>query len=447
MARKRHRRNDGFYDAFIQPSVRHAIGQYVQNNSGYERVADDLELTEIYKNALARRIVTAPIDDSVKNWLKIKGDVDDKILQYMETINVEGAFAEAGYWDRLYGRSCIFVMADDGGKADDPVNLNKLESIKGLVVYDKRSIVEDQSGMLLNDDPNDGNFGKTEYYTIIPPNGQQMTVHHSRLLMFDGEILPKYERIQNNGAGLSCLNGVIKAIRRNDTAHARALDIIERISQAVMKLDGMRDLLQSEEGTEQVKRRLDLIDMARNLLNTIAIDTGDDFSIHNMSVAGVRELIQEFQQEISGMTNIPVTILFGRSPAGMNSTGAADFENYYNLVRRYQRTKQKPALEKLIKLIQHCKSGPTKGKEYEDWQIEFQPLQQMSEKEQADLEAAKAGANKTKVDVVQALVQGQLMTPEEARSYLFKETKIVPNEKLPEQKKVDDTQQKTLTKQ
>lgn len=441
------RRNDGFYDAFIQPSVKHAIGQYIQNNSGYERMADDWELTEIYKNALARRIVTAPIDDSVKNGLKIKGDTDDKILQYMETINVEGAFVEAGYWDRLYGRSCIFIMADDGGKADEPINLNKLDSIKGFVVYDKRCIIEDQTGFLINDDPNDSNFGKTEYYTITPLNGQQFTVHHSRVLMFDGEILPRQERIQNNGAGLSCLNGIIKAIRRNDTAHARALDIIERISQAVMKLRGMSELLQSEEGTNQVKRRLDLIDMARNLLNTIAIDTDDDFAIHNMSVAGVREIIQEFQQELSGMTSIPVTILFGRSPAGMNATGSADFENYYNLVRRYQRTKQKPALEKLIKLIQHCKNGPTKGKELEDWQIEFEPLKQMSEKEQADLEAAKAGANKTKVDVVQALVQGQLMTPEEARSYLFKETEIVPNEKLPEQKKEEQQQENTLTKQ
>lgn len=441
------RRNDGFYDAFIQPSVKHAIGQYVQNNSGYERMADDWELTNVYKNALARRIVTAPIDDSVKNWLKIKGDTDDKILQWMEEIDVEGAFVEAGYWDRLYGRSCIFIMADDGGSADEPINLNKLDSIKGLVVYDKRSIIEDQSGLIINDDPNDSNFGKTEYYTISPLNGNSFVVHHSRLLMFNGEILPKLERIQNNGAGLSCLNGVLKAIRRNDTAHARALDIIERISQAVMKLRGMSELLQSEEGTNQVKRRLDLIDMARNLLNTIAIDTDDDFAIHNMSVAGVKEIIEEFQQELSGMTSIPVTILFGRSPAGMNATGSADFENYYNLVRRYQRTKQKPALEKLIKLIQHCKNGPTNGKELENWQIEFEPLKQMSEKEQADLEAAKAGANKTKVDVVQALVQGQLMTPEEARIYLFKETEIVPNEKLPEQKKEEQQQENTLTKQ
>lgn len=423
-------RVDGYYDAFI----RRGVQQYMYNNTYYEQKSSDAELTMIYQNALARRIVTSPIDDCIKHWLKIKGDKEDKILQYMQELDVEGAFVEAGYWDRLYGRSCIFIMADDGGSPMDAVNYNKLDSIRGLVVYDKRDIIEDMSGLLRNDDPNDDNFGNTEYYTICPMNGTPFDVHHSRLLMFNGETLPRRERIANNGAGLSCLDGVIKAIRRNDTAHARALDIIERVSQAVLKLKGLSDMLMTDEGTMAVKTRLDLLDMSRNILNSMAIDLDDDFQIHNMSVAGIREIIQEFQQEISGMTGIPVTILFGRSPGGENSTGAADFENYYNAVRRYQHTKMKPQLEKLIKMIQHCKNGPTNGKEYEDWQIEFNPLKEMTEREEIDIASSKAGVNKTKVDTVKAMLDMQIMDAKEARAYLYKETEIVPNAKVPEQK-------------
>lgn len=423
-------RVDGYYDAFI----RHGVQQYMYNNTYYEAKSSDAELTMIYQNALARRIVTSLIDDCVKHWMKIDGDKDDKILQYMQILDVEGAFVEAGYWDRLYGRSCIFIMADDGGSPMDAVNYNKLDSIRGLVVYDKRDIVEDMSGLLRNDDPSDDNFGKTEYYTICPMNGTPFDVHHSRLLMFNGETLPRRERIANNGAGLSCLDGVIKAIRRNDTAHARALDIIERVSQAVLKLKGLSDMLMTDDGTMAVKSRLDLLDMARNILNSMAIDAEDDFQIHNMSVAGIREIIQEFQQEISGMTGIPVTILFGRSPGGENSTGAADFENYYNAVRRYQHTKMKPQLEKLVKMIQCCKNGPTNGKEYEDWQIEFNPLKEMTEREEIDIASSKAGVNKTKVDTVKAMLDMQIMDAKEARAYLYKETEIVPNAKVPEQK-------------
>ena len=364
-------KNDGFYDAVIKTGIK----QYNANSSFREPMYDDGVLTEMYKNALARRIVTAPVDDCVKNWLKIKGDKEDKILQEMEVLGVEKAFVEAGYWDRLYGRSAILIIAKDGKNLDEPLDSKNLDRILRLEVFDKRDILEDFSGLLVNDDPNDENFGNTEYFTLMPPNGTQVVVHRSRLLLFDGEILPKRERISNQGAGLSCLDGLIKAIRRNDVAQARALDIVERLSQSMLKLNGLSNLLMSEQGTKAVQERLNMIDMARHLLNTIAIDKDDDFQIYHMNVNGVREIIQEFQQTISGLSGIPATILFGRSPAGLNSTGAADFENYYNLVKRYQKTKMKPQLERLIKLLQLSKQGPTKGKELEDWQIEFQPLQ------------------------------------------------------------------------
>ena len=54
-------RNDSFFDAF----VRRGITQYMGNNSYYERKAYDDELTELFHNALARRIVTALVDDCV----------------------------------------------------------------------------------------------------------------------------------------------------------------------------------------------------------------------------------------------------------------------------------------------------------------------------------------------------------------------------------------------
>ena len=291
-------KNDGFYDAVIKTGIK----QYNANSSFREPQYGDAVLTEMYKNALARRIVTAPVDDCVKNWLKIKGDTEDKILQEMEVLGVEKAFVEAGYWDRLYGRSAILIIAKDGKRLDEPLDLKNLQKILRLEVFDKRDIMEDFTGLLVNDDPNDENFGKTEYYTLMPPNGRQIMVHHSRLLMFDGEILPRRERLNNQGAGLSVLDGLIKAIRRNDTAQARAIDIVERMSTSMLKLNGLSNLLMSDQGTKAVQERLNMIDMARHLLNTIAIDTEDDFQIYHMNVNGVREIIQEFQQTVSGLS-------------------------------------------------------------------------------------------------------------------------------------------------
>ena len=51
----------------------------------------------------------------------------------------------------------------------------------------------------------------------------------------------------------------------------------------------------------------------------------------------MKDVIDTTCNMLSAVTNIPQTILFGRSPAGENSTGDSDFENYYNYIERIQK--------------------------------------------------------------------------------------------------------------
>lgn len=414
MSKKNQERLDGYIEAFINKAVK----QYRLNDTFYEGKSDDATLSVMYNNALARKIVTAPADDCIKNGFSIEGDEENKILGTLEELNFEDVLIEALYWDRLYGRSCIYIVADDGGSATDELDLKKLRRIVSLEVFDKREVIEDTTSWLINDDPMSRDFGKPEWYQITPVNGASFWVHRSRLILFDGDKLPKRERIKNNGAGLSCLDGVIKAIRRNDTAQARALDIMERMSTSLLKLDGLSTVLQTEQGTEAVTKRLNVIDLARHMLNTVAIDKDDEYQVFNIPVGGIPQIIQEFEQTICALTSIPFVILFGRSPAGMNSTGAADFENYYNLLKRVQNRKVKPALERLVKLLLVSKQGPTDGVETEDWRVKFNELKQLDEKEVADLENVKTTQRKTEVEILTMLMELQLLGSMEARKYL-----------------------------
>lgn len=54
---------------------------------------------------------------------------------------------------------------------------------------------------------------------------------------------------------------------------------------------------------------------------------------------------------LSAQSNIPQTILFGRSPVGMNSTGESDLENYYNSVEHIQTKMLYRNFKKTIDLI------------------------------------------------------------------------------------------------
>lgn len=422
-------RNDGFIDAFIKSGIR----QYMKNNDFYNSNVplNDMQLQRLWKNALARRISSLPAEAALKNGFEVEGDKEAIIIPALERLCATDKLIEALTWARHYGRSCIFMITDDGGTEEEPINYQRLRNIKAMQVYDGSCIQDDLSGMLINDDPFDPNFGNTEWYQITPPrSGQMLYIHHSRLLVFDGDMLPEYERILRNGAGLSCLDGIIKAINRCETAQATGLNALERLSTALIKFENLAAMLQSNEGTELVQKRLDIIDMARNILNTIAISNNDDYQVFNIPLTGIPDLLDSFGLYICGLTGIPFTVLFGRSPAGLNSTGAGDLENYYNMVSGIQRRQLKPQLEKLIRTLMLCNEGPTNGKEIKDWSIKFNALWMPTQKEQAETEKLQAERQKIEIETVALLKNNQLMDDSEARKYL-KENTDYPISKSP----------------
>src|SRR5690606_1237277 len=122
---------------------------------------------------------------------------------------------------------------------------------------------------------------------------------------------------------------------------------------------------------------------------TVAIDSEDEYVIHDANVSGVRDLVNEFQVGVSAECGMPVTILFGRSPAGQNATGEADFDGYYDLVEALQRSKGTPALERVVSLIlaQESFSNPP-----EAWSISWPSLKSPTPKEEADVRETNAKA-------------------------------------------------------
>ena len=53
-----------------------------------------------------------------------------------------------------------------------------------------------------------------------------------------------------------------------------------------------------------------------------------------MTLSGVKDIVETTFATISAVSNVPQTVLFGRSPAGENATGDGDLENWYSYVQR-----------------------------------------------------------------------------------------------------------------
>lgn len=119
---------------------------------------------------------------------------------------------------------------------------------------------------------------------------------------------------------------------------------------------------------------------------------------------------------LSAVSEIPVTILFGRSPGGQNATGDSDFEQYYSMVQKLQRRDLKPQLSKFIYFLSKCKDYQIKLPD--TWSLKFNPLSIPTEKEQAETDKMKAETKEKNISALTSLVNIGGLDNVELRNYL-----------------------------
>lgn len=394
-----------------------------------EPVIPDMQLTGLYEgNGLFSKIIDTPAEEALKHGfdLNLKSDeVNAFVEDALDDLEWEEKAATAIKWARLYGGALIVMLIDDGRGLEEPVDWEHISSIDELRVYE-RSIVQPDSSSLYQQDYGGkgvGNrvskFGQPEYYYVSSIYGS-FKVHESRCLVFRNGVLPE----QTSNAtylfwGMPEYVRIRRALRETVTAHTDSVKLLERSVQAIYSMKGLASLLSTDDGENQVLKRLQLVDTSRGLLNSIAIDSeGENYDFKTFQFSGVKDVIDATCNMLSALTNIPQTILFGRSPAGMNATGDSDFESYYNFVEKIQRLMLKRNLRTLLDVVFRAGIASGDVAEEPDYKLEFKPLWSLSDTEQAAVDQTKAQTEQIKAQTAQLYVDMQAIDPSEVRSRL-----------------------------
>lgn len=421
-------RNDGYsnmlnkYGTSQDNSMAYVYGQ--------EPAISDMELARLYEgNGLFTKIIDRPSEEAVKHGLDIDYG-DEQIAEYVEDnldkLEFEEKFATAEKWARLYGGSIIVMLCDDGGALEDPLDMDNFTSIEEMRVFERAVVQEDCMGLYqfhFNDSMKEKRpFGQAEYYHVYSAYGY-FTVHYSRCLVFRNGRLP--EQTTNSVYrywGIPEYVKINRALRECVTSHEDGVKLLERSVQAIYKMKNLAQLLSTDSGEDKVLQRLQVIDMARGILNSIAIDTdGEDYDYKSLPLSGVKDIIDATCNMLSAVTDIPQTILFGRSPAGMNATGESDLENYYNMVENIQKQNMKKNARTVIDLI--LKQGKAEGKisEIPKYKMKFAALWSLSESEQAAVDQQRVQIEQTKAQTAQIYIEAGVLDPSEVRKSLAKE--------------------------
>lgn len=394
-----------------------------------EPVIPDMQLTGLYEgNGLFSKIIDTPAEEALKHGfdLNLKSDELNAFVEdALDDLEWEEKAATAIKWARLYGGALIVMLIDDGRGLEEPVDWEHIRSIDELRVYE-RSIVQPDYASLYQQDygwKGVGNrvskFGQPEYYYVSSIYGS-FKVHESRCLVFRNGVLPE----QTSNAtylfwGMPEYVRIRRALRETVTAHTDSVKLLERSVQAIYSMKGLASLLTTDDGENQVLKRLQLVDTSRGLLNSIAIDSeGEQYDFKTFQFSGVKDVIDATCNMLSALTNIPQTILFGRSPAGMNATGDSDFESYYNFVEKIQRLMLKRNLRTLLDVVFRAGIASGDVAEEPDYKLEFKPLWSLSDTEQAAVDQTKAQTALVKAQTAQAYVDMQALDPTEVRRRL-----------------------------
>jgi uncharacterized protein len=274
---------------------------------------------------------------------------------------------------RIFGASFIYVGVDDGQAQEQPLIIQRVKDVRFLNVL----TTKDVNHQSFYADPNDANYGHVELYRL---NGsvdyQNTAIHESRLLPFYGT-----PPLNPRQWPPSILQRIYPVLQQFHTAWQATAHLMTDAAQGVFKLKGLHSAVASNRSEELIKR-MALVDMSRSVSRSILLDAEDeDFRRDTYGFAGIPEILEKMMLRLAAAARLPVSLLMGQAPAGMNATGESDIRFFYDQVRAEQEA-LKAKIERLVTIM--------KGDDNVEVSIEFPALWQMTDREKAELRRMEA---------------------------------------------------------
>lgn len=362
-----------------------------------QRMSRDFNtLNALYRESwIVRRIIDVIPADMLKNWITITSgldpDVEKRLSLTLRRTQLIDKLKRGMQWGRLYGGALgVMLVKHQGYDLSQPLQLDWIMpgDFEGLLIFDRWNGINPSSELI--EDVGDPDYGYPMYYTVTDPvGGGSVKIHYSRVVRFTGNTLPFWEEIAEMQWGASVVESIFDELRKRDNVSWNIAQLTFMANIRVLKMQDLGQLLAATDNESQAEllRTLEAQNMLLNNMGMQVMDAADGLETHQYTFGGLADCYQQFIMDISGAAEIPVTRLFGRSPSGLNATGESDLQNYYDMISEKQESYLRPILNKVLPpfIISTLGSLP------DDFDFEFDPVAEPSDKERADL--AKCGTD------------------------------------------------------
>lgn len=348
-------------------------------------VLNRAQIDAIYEHDwITGKIIDIPPADGTRKWLTPIHESDPERAKVakkeLDRWDLRGKWKEAETLGRLYGGALMIFGAFDGGDVTEPLDVSKIREVQFVHVVDRWMAYP----ITFDTDPRSESFGDVETYLVhrVRVAGSQTSVvHASRVIRFDGRYLPPLRRLRNFGWQASYINRLYEVIRQFGVSTQAGSSTLQDFVIKKVKIANLQDLVDGGQW-DTVSTRLTM--MAQEISMTGLAVYGDDEDVEKMGtpIQGLSKLMELFIDYVSAAGDIPRSRLFQNMTGSLGGDpGRNDLRVHYDNISAMQETKWRAPVQHAIDILL-APLGFAEGEIGFTWN----PLWQMSETEQADVE-------------------------------------------------------------
>jgi uncharacterized protein len=350
-----------------------------------------VQMEAMYRSSwIVGAVVDSVAEDMTRAGIEVTSDMspDDQQAfdQAMERLQVWDALCDTIKWGRLYG-GALAVMLIDGQKMDTPLRADSVGEgqFKGLLVLDRWLVQPSLQDLVTELGPD---LGKPKFYDVVADSMalKRQRIHYSRVLRIDGVDLPYWQKISENLWGQSVIERLFDRLLAFDSTTQGAAQLVYKAHLRTLKVDKLREIIAlGGPAFEGLIKQIEMIRRYQSNEGLTLLDASDEFQVDQYTFAGLDDVMLQMAQQLSGAAEIPLTRLFGQSPAGLNATGDGEMKQYHESINTKQERRLRMPLTRLIEVVARSVFGHAMPK---GWSFTFNSLQRMSDTEKSVIATA-----------------------------------------------------------
>jgi hypothetical protein len=337
-------------------------------------------------------------------------EIQESVEQRWTELGVTQALREATLYERAYGGAAIMMGANDGQDIRTELDSERVKGLDFLTVFERREVTP----LYYYDDPFAPKFRQVAIYRVSPVvsgvsdtgglGSMPFEIHETRLIKFGGIKVG----VENSGDsfGESIFTRLWRVLRDFNGVWDSASVLANDFSQAIWKIKGLAEMVVSDDATA-FRNRLKALELGRGTVRAAVLDTEEEFERKGTPMGGFPELLDRFESRVAAAIKMPVTVLFGRSPSGLNATGESDLQIWHESIADYRDQHLIPPLTQLTgPLLAEAGASP------DTWEIVGRPIKEESANDTAV-------TRKLHAETAAILITSGVLFPEEVADSMF----------------------------